>query len=351
MRGWLVAEKGSAEFVDDLPEPRCGDGEMVLAVDAAAANYADRLLIDGKHQIRPRRPFVAGLEVAGTVIESRTDVHPVGARVTGLVEPGAGCWAERCRVSPADVTAIPEGVDPVDAVAINLNAQTVWIGLHHRARVQPGDVVVVHAAAGGVGTMAVQLAKAAGATVLATCSATKTAVPAALGADLVVDNRSADWPKQLADAAPDGVDIVIDPVGGEVFERSLKLLRFEGRLVSVGFTSGTIPSMAANYALVKNLSLIGVFWEPYALHRPAVVEDAAAAIFALHRAGGLDACVTVIDHFVNARQRVDSVAAGHTTGKTVLVWDDHDTGGHDRSGHASPADASATDTGGPPPMP
>ena len=326
MRGWLVSDKGSADLVDDLPEPECGDGEMVVQVEAAAANYADRLLIDGKHQIRPRRPFTAGLEVAGTVIDSRADGFAIGTQVTGLVEPGSGCWAERCRVTPDDVIVVPRGVDPVDAVAINLNAQTVWLALHHRCAVAPGDVVVVHAAAGGVGTMAVQLAVAAGARVLATCSEPKMDVPRSLGADVVVDNRSDDWHHVLDDAAPGGVDIVIDPVGGELFERSLKLLRFEGRLVTVGFTSGTIPSLAANYALVKNLSLIGVFWEPYAAHRPELVQRAADEIFTLHRNGHLDACVTVIDHFDAALDRVDAIAAGTTTGKTVLVWDDRRMG-------------------------
>lgn len=322
MRGWLVEEKGSARFVSDLPEPVPGAGEMIVQVEAAAANYADRLLIDGKHQIRPRRPFVAGLEVAGTVVESDSTDHPVGARVTGLVEPGSGGWAERCRCTPAGVMEVPRDLDPVDVVAINLNAQTVWIGLHHRARVQPGEVVVVHAAAGGVGTMAVQLAVAPGARVFATCSSAKMHVPRRLGAEVVVDNRSDDWHKILAEAAPSGVDVVVDPVGGDIFERSLKLLRFEGRLITIGFTSGVIPSMAANYALVKNLSLIGVFWEPYAAHRPEITERAAAEVFALHRAGDLDACVTVVDHVENALRRVDDVAAGRTTGKTVLVWGD-----------------------------
>lgn len=326
MRGWLVEQKGSARFVDDLPEPELLPGEMVVQVEAAAANYADRLLIDGRHQIRPRRPFVAGLEAAGTVVASDADGFPVGARVTGLVEPGAGCWAERCRCSPDDMMLVPDGVDLVDAVAINLNAQTVWIGLHHRARLQPGETVVIHAAAGGVGTMAVQLAVAAGARVLATCSASKVDLPRRLGAELVVDNRAPDWHKALAEAAPRGVDVVIDPVGGELFERSLKLLRFEGRIISVGFTSGTIPSMAANYALVKNLSLIGVFWEPYASYRPAVIDRAAGAVFDLHRAGRLDSCVTVVDQFENALARVDAVAAGRTTGKTVLVWNHQRTG-------------------------
>ena len=170
--------------------------------------------------------------------------------------------------------------------------------------------------------MAVQLAVAAGARVFATCSAAKMAVPRKLGAEVVVDNRSDDGHSVLAEAAPKGVDVVIDPVGGDVFERSLKLLGFEGRLVSVGFTSGVIPSMAANYALVKNLSLMGVFWEPYAQHRRDIVERAAKEIFDLHRAGGLDACVTVVDHMENALRRVNDVAAGYTTGKTVLVWGD-----------------------------
>lgn len=322
MRGWLVEEKGSAQFVSDLREPSLGSGEMIVQVEAAAANYADRLLIDGKHQIRPRRPFVAGLEIVGTVVESDIADHPVGALVTGLVEPGSGGWAELCRCTPDGVTAVPTDLDPVEVVAINLNAQTVWIGLHHRAQVKPGEIVVVHAAAGGVGTMAVQLAVAAGARVFATCSAAKMAVPRKLGAEVVVDNRSDDWHSVLAEAAPNGVDVVIDPVGGDVFERSLKLLGFEGRLVSVGFTSGVIPSMAANYALVKNLSLMGVFWEPYAQHRRDIVERAAKEIFDLHRAGGLDACVTVVDHMENALRRVNDVAAGYTTGKTVLVWGD-----------------------------
>ena len=121
MRGWLVEEKGSARYVDDLPEPVLGPGEMIVQVDAAAANYADRLLIDGKHQIRPKRPFVAGLEVAGTVIESDAADHPVGSLVTGLVEPGSGCWAERCRCSPGGVMIVPPGVDPVDNRVIRSN--------------------------------------------------------------------------------------------------------------------------------------------------------------------------------------------------------------------------------------
>jgi len=224
------------------------------------------------------------------------------------------------------VFAIPDGVDAVDAVAVNLNAQTVWLGLHHRSAVRPGEVVLVHAAAGGVGSMAVQLAVAAGARVIATCSATKMDLPRRLGAELVVDSRSDDWHHLVEEAAPDGIDIVLDPVGGQLFERSLKLLGFEGRLVTLGYASGTIPSMAANYALVKNLSLVGVFWEPYALHHRAIVEQAASDIFTLLRDGELDACVTVIDHFENGLARVDAVAAGETTGKTVLVWDDRRLG-------------------------
>ena len=326
MRGWFVEEKGAARFTSDLSDPALRAGEMIVQVEAAAANFADRLLIDGKHQIRPRRPFVAGLEVAGIVVESDAVDLPVGSLVAGLVEPGSGSWAERCRCSPRAVIAVPPALDLVDVVAINLNAQTAWISLHHRARVEPGEIVVVHAAAGGVGTMAVQLAVAAGARVFATCSATKMATPQRLGAEVVVDNRSDDWHKILAEAAPDGVDVVIDPVGGDVFERSLKLLRFEGRLVSVGFTSGVLSSMPANYALVKNLSLMGVFWEPYAEQRRDVVDRAARKIFDLHRGDALDACVTVVDHMESALRRVDDVAAGRTTGKTVLVWGDRRLG-------------------------
>ncbi len=320
MRGWIVRQKGVAEFVDDLDEPELVDGSMIVQVEAAPVNYADRLQIDGKHQIRPPRPFVAGLEGAGTVLESSSERYAVGSRVMGLVSLGVGSWAERCRFSADNVVAVPDGVDIVTAAAIHLNAETVWLALHHRARLQAGEVVLVHAAAGGVGTMAVQLAAAAGATVIATCSAGKADIPARLGATAVVDNRAADWHRQVAELAPDGVDIVVDPVGGRIFERSLKLLRFEGRMLTIGFVSGDIPSMAANYALVKNLSLLGVFWEPYAARRPDLVTHAAAEIFALHATGDLDPCVSVIDDVSNAVERVNDIASGRTTGKTVLVW-------------------------------
>ncbi len=320
VKGWLVRQKGIAEFVADLPEPELVGESMIVRVDAATANFADRLLIDGKHQIRPKRPFTAGLEAAGTVVESSSDRHPVGARVMGLVEPGVGSWAELCRCLPHNVISIPDGVDSVAGVAIHLNAETVWLALHHRARITAGEVVLVHAAAGGLGTMAIQLAVAAGATVLATCSAGKAAVPLRLGATAVVDNRADDWHDQVAEHAPDGVDIVVDPVGGDLFERSLKLLRFEGRLITLGFASGEIPSLPANYALVKNLSLIGVFWEPYAARRPSLVDQAAQEIFALHAAGRIDPCITVVDDISNAVDRVNDVAAGVTVGKTVLVW-------------------------------
>jgi len=321
MRGWIVRQKGVAEFVDDLAEPELVDDSMIVAVEAAPVNYADRLQIDGKHQIRPPRPFVAGLEGAGTVVESSCAHYPVGSRVMGLVALGVGSWAERCRFSPDNVVAVPDGVDIVTAAAIHLNAETVWLGLHHRAGVKAGDVVLVHAAAGGVGTMAVQLAAAAGATVIATCSVGKAHIPARLGASVVVDNRTTHWHKQVAEHAPDGVDIVVDPVGGQIFERSLKLLRFEGRLLTIGFASGEIPSLAANYALVKNLSLLGVFWEPYAAHRADLVVRAANEIFALHAAGDLDPCLSVVDDISNAVERVNDVAAGRTVGKTVLVWE------------------------------
>jgi NADPH2:quinone reductase len=320
MKGWSVRYKGTAEFVTDLSEPQLTGESMIVRVEAAAANFADRLLIDGKHQIRPARPFTAGLEVAGTVVESSSDRYPVGSRVMGLVEPGVGSWAERCRCSPRNVIGIPDGVDAVTALAIHLNAETVWIGLHHRAGMKAGDVVLVHAAAGGIGTMAVQLAAAAGGRVIATCSAGKADVPLGLGATAVVDNRADDWHKQVTAHAPDGVDIVVDPVGGDLFERSLKLLRFEGRLITLGFASGEIPSMAANYALVKNLSLIGVFWEPYATQYPELVEQAAREIFALHGEGRIDPCITVVDDISNAVERVNDVADGSTVGKTVLVW-------------------------------
>lgn len=321
MRAWRVVARGRAELALEVDPPeldRDDPHDVVVEVHAAAANFADRLMIDGRYQLRPSLPFVPGFEVAGIVVASSSRRLPVGRRVVGTTRPEHGSWADVARADARHLTVLPDDIGWVDGVALHVNAQTSWFALHRAARVRPSDTVLVHAAAGGVGSMAVQLAVAHGCRVIGTASAGKLDVVRERGAVLAIDRRDASWPARVQDEVG-GVDVVIDPVGDAVFSGSWKLLGFEGRYVSVGFTSGAIPSLAANQALVKNASLHGVYWTPYATRRPDLVAAAAEDVFALHRAGRLDPCVTVVAPLEDAVQHVERVAAGTTTGKVVLA--------------------------------
>ncbi len=323
MRGWQVSGPKVAAYRDGIERPQLDHADLtgvVVAVNAAAANFADSLMVNGTYQERPSFPFTPGIEVAGTVVTTNSDLLRVGDNVVGLTTPGTGSWAEEALCDARQLTVTPADVDPISAIGLHVNSQTAWFALHRRALLRPTDRVLVHAAAGGVGSMAVQLSVAAGCAVYATTSASKTQIPIALGATAAFDNRDPDWPAQFRDQVGP-VDVIIDPVGGTVFNESLRLLAFEGRTVTVGFASGDIPSLRANRALVKNVSLHGLYWTRYTLEAPELVASAAAEIFKLHGSGLLDPCVTVVDHMSNALDRLDDVASGASTGKTVLVSD------------------------------
>ncbi|MFZ8997432.1 MAG: NADPH:quinone oxidoreductase family protein [Ilumatobacteraceae bacterium] len=322
MTGWHVVERGRAEYRHELPIPGLGDdGEATLvAVDAAAANFADRLLIDGKYQLRPRIPFVPGFELAGTVVATNSARLAVGDRVAGTALPDHGSWAEYAVADARHLTVLPDDLDTVDAVGFHVNAQTAWFALHRAGRVRPGETVLVHAAAGGVGSMAVQLGVAHGCRVVGTASGPKLDLVRRLGADFALDNRDEEWPSVLREMVGD-VDVVVDPVGDAVFAPSWKALAFEGRYVTVGFASGSIPTVTANQALVRNVSLHGMYWTPYATRHPELVREAADRIFDLWRSGRLDPCITVRAPLRTALDQVDEIHAGRTTGKTVLTVD------------------------------
>ena len=311
MKGWLVPELGRAEWRTDLPEPVAGDGQVVLEVVAAAPNYADRLLIDGRYQERPEPPFTPGIEVVGRVPGSDR-LH------VGLAAFGHGAWAERALSDPAQLCPVPAGIEAADAVAVHANAQTAWFALHRRAAVRPGEVVLIHAAAGGVGSMAVQLAAIHGCRVIATSSAGKRELCERLGADLWFDNRDPGWRSAVHDAVG-SVDAVIDMVGGSVFMDSFRLLAFEGRIVTVGFTSGERPRLPVNHVLVKNVSLHGLYWGRYPTENPGAVAAAADEIFGHVGAGRLDPLISHRARFEDALACVDAIAAGGTTGKTILT--------------------------------
>ena len=322
MRGWRVVAPGEIVWEESLPEPPVAAGLIGVEVVAAAVNFADNLVVGGTYQAIPPYPFTPGLEVLGRVTAPGSSDLRVGQLVVGLTAAGGGSWAEHALCDPRQVEAVPTTVDPMAALAVHTNAQTAWFALHRRARVTAGEHVLVLAAAGGVGSMTIQLAKAHGCVVHAVTSATKVDEARRLGADTVWDRGEPDWAERLRaelSAAGVGVDVVIDPVGSTAGEQAARLLRFEGRHVIVGFTGGGPPTVRANHVLVKNLEVTGVHWWRYPIERPDLVTRAAREIFTLLTEGSLDAAISSIEPLERAWPAAQEVAAGHTTGKVLIA--------------------------------
>src|SRR5205814_2509875 len=214
-------------------------------------------------------PFVPGAEISGEVVSAPPDTgFSAGEHVMALVDNTTltrGAYAQVADAVPQSVTPIPKDMPFDDAAAFTLIYQTAWFGLHRRANLQPGETLLVHAGAGGVGSAAIQLGKAAGATVIATAgSDEKTAVCTSLGADHAINYKTHDFAEDVKTITGGrGADVVFDPVGGDVFDRSTKCIAFEGRIVVIGFTSGRIPQAVASHVLVKNYSVVGLHWGLY----------------------------------------------------------------------------------------
>ncbi|KAI1736039.1 hypothetical protein F4680DRAFT_270754 [Xylaria scruposa] len=268
MRGIQVAQyvKGPKELkVTELPDPKPSSDQYLIEVHAAATNFFDILQIQGKYQNQPPFPWVSGAEFSGIVLatpaSSKSPKFPVGTRVFGASQ---GSYATKICAAEEQLLPVPQGWSFTDAAGLFVTAPTSYGALVLRAGVKAGDWVLVHAAAGGVGLAAVQIAKAFGATVIATAgTARKLEVARAFGADHVVDYRDASWPDQVRKLTPKGrgVDIVYDPVG--LVDKSTKCVAWNGRILVVGFAAGSIEKVAMNKVLLKNISLVGIHWGAY----------------------------------------------------------------------------------------
>jgi NADPH:quinone reductase len=259
MRAVVCDRVGDAPSVGvgELPEPVAGPGQVEIDVAAAGANYPDVLMVRGLYQFRPEPPFAPGLEVAGTVASG--EGFSAGDRVMAFVPHGG--WAERVAADAADVFPMPPGMPFEVGAVLPVAYGTAIHALVDRAALAAGETLVVLGAAGGVGLAAVQVGRALGAHVVAVVgSDDKERAAAAAGADVVVRHDREDLRDALRVAAPDGVDVVFDPVGGDATEVAFRSLAWGGRLLVVGFAAGAIPSIPANLPLLKGASLVGVFW-------------------------------------------------------------------------------------------
>ncbi|MYX36622.1 MULTISPECIES: NADPH:quinone oxidoreductase family protein [unclassified Streptomyces] len=326
MKAWRVHENGeprAAMRMDEVPDPQPGPGELLLKVRAANVNFPDALLCRGHYQVRPPLPFTPGVEFCGEVVAVGEGVagHAAGDRViTPAALPG-GAFAELAVVPAAGVFPAPPALDDAEAAALHIGYQTGWFGLHRRAGLSEGETLLVHAAAGGVGSAAVQLGKAAGATVIGVVGGPDKAKTAReLGADVVVDRTCEDFVAVVKEATGGrGADVVYDPVGGDAYTRSTKCTAFEGRILVVGFTSGTIPSPGLNHALVKNYSVVGLHWGLYNTHDPAAVRRCHDELTRLAAEGAIRPLVSERVPLEGAADAVQRVADGTTTGRLVVV--------------------------------
>ncbi|MBM3564684.1 MAG: NADPH:quinone oxidoreductase family protein [Alphaproteobacteria bacterium] len=275
--------------VEDFPAPAMIEKGVRVRVHAAALNFADTLAMKGSYQVKIEPPFVPGAEAAGEVVEVAPGVTGVKPGDRVMAHLGHGAFAEEI-VAPEDcVYPIPAGMDFVTAAGFPIVYGTSYIGLTDRARLRAGEVLVVHGAAGGVGLSAVEIGKKIGATVIATAGgADKLAIAKAHGADHLIDYRTEDVRARVkALTHGRGADVVYDPVGGKVFESSLRSTAPDGRILVVGFASGEVPPIPANILLVKNITVIGYYWGAYQTIRPEIFRAQFQALFQWWREGAL----------------------------------------------------------------
>jgi NADPH2:quinone reductase len=293
VRAILVQEHGPPERLRlaELPAPVPGPGEVLVEVRAAPVNYVDLLVVAGSYQFQPPLPFIPGKGPAGVVAALGDGVASlaVGDRVLAMAE--AGGYAEAAAVVADQCYRLPAGMSFDEAASLSLVYDTAWFALRDRARLMSGETVLVLGASGGVGRAAVQLARAMGGVVLAGISRPERAAAArAAGAAAIVDLSRENLRDRLreevyAATGGRGADIVIDPLGGKVFEAAIRALAWRGRLVVVGFAAGAIPTLKANYLLLKNIEVSGLQVSDYRKRRPEQVAQAYAEIFAFYERG------------------------------------------------------------------
>ncbi|MFH9758995.1 NADPH:quinone oxidoreductase family protein [Streptomyces anulatus] len=316
MHAWRVhrnGEPGEVMRLEETDRPTPGDGQVLVEVRAANVNFPDALLCRGQYQVRPPLPFTPGVEVCGTTEDGR--------RVLATPALPHGGFADYVVADEAALLHAPDALDDAEAAALHIGYQTGWFGLHRRARLQPGETLLVHAAAGGVGSAAVQLGRAAGAKVIGVVGGPeKAAVARELGCDLVIDRRSEDIVAAVKDATGGrGADVVYDPVGGDAYAKSAKCVAFEGRILVVGFASGVIPTPGLNHALVKNYSVVGLHWGLYNTKDPAAVRACHDELTKLAEQGIVKPLVSERVAMAGAAAAVQRVADGTSTGRIVVL--------------------------------
>lgn len=321
MRIWRLHELGEPleqlRLVDeDAPTP--GPGQVAVRVEAVGLAFPDVLQCRGQYQVKTPPGYNPGGETCGTVaaVGDGVDEVAVGQRVVFL----GGGLAETVVMPAASVFPVPDGVAATKAAALPVNYGTTWFALHDRAALQAGEWLLVTGAAGGTGTAAIELGRAAGARVIAVAGGdTKVQVCKDLGAEFVIDhNETPDWVDTVREVSGGGVDVAYDPVGGDTFQQVRRCMAWDGRLLIIGFVAG-IPEAPMNHVLLKNYSIVGVHWGASVARNPQSIRRQLGSVLALAADGQVDPPLYPPYPFDQAAQALQDLADRKTWGKVVVT--------------------------------
>lgn len=315
--------------VEEQPTPEPGPGEVRVRVRAAGVNFADCLIITGHYQEKPEPPFSPGMEIAGQIEACGTGVAGFTPGEPVMATLSYGGFAEETLVPAGQLVRLPDTIDYVTAAGLGIAYGTAYGALAWAARIQAGETLVVHGAAGGVGLATVECGHVLGATVIATARGPKRLETArAHGADHLIDTAAEDVRTRIREiTGGKGANVVFDPVGGELFKASLRSIAWEGRLLIIGFASGDIPQIPANILLIKNAHAIGFYWGSYRTQAPARVHAGFERLLAWHAAGRIRPHVSDVLPMSEAGRAIELLRARKSTGKVVLSMDDEFHGG------------------------
>lgn len=318
MRAFRIAAYESEPELADIPLPAPGAGEVTVAVEACGLNFADLLMMRGRYQERPEPPVVLGMEMAGRVTALGPGVGSLapGDRVAAF--SGQGGLAEAANVPAARCVRLPDAMPARDAAAFQVAYGTSHVALAHRARLLPGERLVVTGAAGGVGLTAVEIGALMGAEVIAVARGQeKLEIARRAGAAHLIDAESGDIRGQIR--ALGGADVIYETVGGALWEECFRAARPEGRLLAIGFAGGEVPQIPANHLLVKNLSVIGLYWGGYLAFRPEVLTESLEQLFAWYAEGRIRPHVSHELPLERAGEALDLLRQRKSTGKVVVT--------------------------------
>jgi NADPH2:quinone reductase len=307
--------------VSEIPAPAVRPGTLEIEVRAAGCNFFDILMVQGKYQVKPPFPFVPGAEIAGVVRSVGDGVKGFAKGDRVLASAGLGGFAEIAVVPAAGAWPMPEGMSFAEGAALPIIYPTSYAGLVFRAHLQPKETLLVHAAAGGVGIAAVQIGKAIGARVIATAGgAEKLEIARANGADETIDYAKEDFVARVMElTGGKGADVIYDSVGGDTFDKSLKCIAWNGRLLVIGFASGRIPEVKANRILLKNISIVGLHWGAHVQHEPARIPETFRALFDLYRAGRIRPVIFQTYPLEQVAVALEALGSRKTWGKVIVA--------------------------------